>query len=135
MLNYFKKLRLPNRYFSTLYGTLCLVSQIEDLNTLSDNYGHVLEWLSQSLYWLINKSYSIQANSNLMNSTESGASSDLECINIVLNKIFKLFFKNTKILIDTIPYVATLAQSGKQKKIKVYSFKKTIQCNVLLCNV
>jgi hypothetical protein len=109
---------------STLYGTLCLINRVDDLNILSSNYNDVLNWIAQSFDWLIKRSYIIQLN----NISNQDTQNESECINAVLIKMFKILSRHTIILNDMVPYLATFCRQGKgfflQKTILELKTKK-----------
>jgi hypothetical protein len=102
-------LRVQNRYLSTLYGTLSLISQVDDINILSSSYHIILEWLSQSFYWLISKSYASQETAT---TTTTQQQKDFNCISTTLNKCLKIFNKNKIILNDIVPYLTALSRQA-----------------------
>ena len=107
------KLRLKNRYCTTLYGTLCLIYQVDDLHNISSNYNAILDWLSQSLYWVCVRLYGIQIVGNDQMELAESSQNDRECLNAILNKILKIFNKNKIILNDTIPYLTSMSKKGR----------------------
>ncbi len=94
-----KKNNLQSIPCSTLYGSLCLLSKLNDLNSLNQNYVIAVDWLMSSFFWLLNKIHSIQTNQ--LGTIES-IEENLKCLNHVLIKIECIFEKNPKLINDII---------------------------------
>ncbi len=108
IFKFFTKLKISKIYLSTLYGSLCLIYRVDDLNTLSSNYNNILTWISVSFNWLILKSYTVQAN----NESNEIAQNELKCVNAVLNKMFMIFNKDKIILNDMVTYLSEICRQG-----------------------
>lgn len=94
-------------YASTLYGSLCLISQIKDISSLGSTYENVvLVWLGNSFYWIMNKSFELK--SSAQNETSLDSASDYECIQILSHKFLNILNNNTELLNDCTCQIATM---------------------------
>ena len=82
-----------------MYGSLCLLSKINDLTSLNQTYVTIVEWLMRSFFWLLNKIHTVQTNQL---GTIETVEDSLKCLEHILIKTEYLFQKNPKLINDII---------------------------------
>ncbi|CAF0981217.1 unnamed protein product [Brachionus calyciflorus] len=83
-------------YTSTLYGSLCLISQIDDMNSIGANYENiVLVWLGNSFYWIASKFFEYKTENLNVDNEEM-----VQCVEILFRKFLQILNKSERVLND-----------------------------------
>ena len=96
--------------FTSSASLLCLLSQLENINSLFDSYTNLLIWITDIQIWLLNKIQFIKINQI---GTREQVESEIYCLNSIINKISIIYNKNPKFLNDSMPYIMRKMQMSK----------------------
>ena len=110
------KTRLSGVYCSTLYGTLSLISKIENIDKISTSHENLASWISNAAYWTLNRIFTIN-NLDELSRLDNNQTQDLEYLNEIVQKLCFIFEKNTKILINVLNQIITMTQMSNMIEI------------------
>lgn len=90
-------------FTSTLFGSLCLISQIDNISTLSDTYDNkIIVWLGNSFYWVATKYFELRSNPSLQNDA------NLSSVDKLFKKSVEIICKSEKFINDCIVQIANM---------------------------
>lgn len=90
-------------FTTTLLGSLCLISQIHNMSTMSHTYENIIiVWLGNSFYWIATKYFQLKNNPN--GDTES----NLSCVDKLFRKSVQMISKNEKFINDCTVQIANM---------------------------
>jgi hypothetical protein len=123
-------------YCSTLYGNLCLISSINNLDDISSNYDQILALTANALYWLMNKSFDLKAAYET--SLNESIKVDQDCLNKIIGKIMNIYQKHERLLVDSLIQLENIAKMSKfiitYETIKIDILFYKILLKVMICS-
>lgn len=90
-------------YTTTLFGSLCLISQINNMQSLSQIYDSmVVIWLGKSFYWIATEYFELRSKSNDISECH------LACADKLFKKAVEIISKSEKIINDCTVQIANM---------------------------